>query len=118
MAKKRIIDFVMIMVTFLLCANIILFIAVPHHAVTRAEAIDLACDYFNYRMDNTLEIESAYATVKEKTFIEQIINYWNPKIKHYEVKLKTKSIDTAFVICIDAFTGYVYDGTEGIMWKR
>lgn len=117
MAKKFFLN-VIIVVTFMICVGIILFVALPHHTVTASEAVDLACNYFNYRMDDSLEIESAYVIGAEKTFVKQIVDYWNPMIKHYEVKIKTKPIDAVFMIYVDAFTGYVYDGTEGIRWKK
>lgn len=123
MAKNRVINSGIIVITVLLCVGIILFIALPHHAVTKADAVKLASDYFNYRMEDSFEIESAYVEGHEEaTFLDQIIDYWNPKIKHYAVRIRAKSIDpaydSAFVICVDTFTGYVYDGSEGIRWER
>lgn len=123
MAKKSVLNFVIIVITLLLCVGVILFVALPHHTVTKADAIELASDYFNYRMEDSLKIEAAYVEGHEEAiFLEKIIDYWNPTIKHYEVRIRAKSIDPAydstFVICVDTFTGYVYDGSEGIRWKR
>lgn len=114
--------------TIIICLFIIAFIAVPHHAITEKQAIDLAVDYYQFRADSDeipeqIKISKRYKKYKPDkkpeeykfSLLETIIDYWNPDLIFYRVFIKYS--ETSVDIEVDTYSGYVQDGMEDGMYQ-
>lgn len=138
MMKKAI----MYSITIVISATIILTVGVPHH-ISESAAAELACEYFNYRMDDPEITIKSYSVWREyaRTSIDdqtgdsyiqmeqrdqvglltKIYDYWNPNFKNYSVYIEAdmgSGREGAFTIKVDAYTSFVFDGMEEISWRR
>lgn len=121
--KKRIIN----ISTILICLFIIIFVVIPHHAITEKQAMKLAVDYYSFRSENDavkdIKVERKYSnfTAKESSgILSNIWDYWNPDFRCYVVTVTVLNNDVNghIMLYVDAYTGYVDDASEGIRWKR
>lgn len=134
---NKIIKIVVILLTIVISATTIAFVAIPHHAVTEKKAIDLACDYYIYRMGDidlqikNIKVSKTYKKVESdvvklifdssteynKNILSKFIDYWNPNLILYDITIITDIIDTPISIYVDSYSGYIQDGSEGVRWK-
>lgn len=129
-------------ITIVISIAIVLTLGVPHH-IGEVKAVELAREYFNYRMDvSTLTIETynvrreytqanvddytSYSYIQKESkdqvdLFSKIYDYWNPNFKCYSITFNVVMDswnESQFTINVDAYTGFVFDGMEGIAWQR